>query len=256
MVGASAGIGRDAAIRLAELGFALAVSGRRKDRLDEVAAATGATPIAADLADPDQCERLVSEAAGALGGIDLIVHAASESRLRLLRDADSAEWSRVLSANVIGPALVVRAAVPHLAAGSVVCLLSSETVGGPYPGIVPYTVSKAGLEELTRGLRAEHPEFRFCCLRVGATIGTDFARDFDVDLAGELLPRWIAMGKIPARMMGAKELGRALADLLAVAVRSPGLDIQDVVIRAPGGPYLGDAASMTDRMASQAEQPE
>lgn len=256
MVGASAGIGREAAIRLAELGFALAVSGRRKDRLDEVAAATGATPISADLADPDQCARLVAEAAGCLGGIDLIVHAASESRLRLLRDADSTEWSRVLSANVVGPALVVRAAVPHLAAGAVVCLLSSETVGDPYPGIVPYTVSKAGLEELARGLRAEHPEFRFCCLRVGATVGTDFARDFDVDLAGDLLPRWIAMGKIPARMMEASELGRALADVLAVAVRSPGLDLQDVVVRAPGGPYLGDAVSMTDRMRDQVEQPD
>jgi NAD(P)-dependent dehydrogenase (short-subunit alcohol dehydrogenase family) len=238
VIGASAGIGRAIALRLGELGFDLALVGRRQDRLDEVATATGGTPIVADVADPAQCRSLVVDAASALGGIDLVVHAASVSRLRLLVDASPEYWSEVLGTNVIAPALVVGAAVEHLSPGAVVCLISSESVGNPYAGIVPYVVSKAALEELARGIRAEHPELRVCCLQVGATNDTEFGRDFDMDLAATLLPQWIALGKLPAKFMAASELGGVIAETMALAVRSSGLDVQTMVVRAPGGPMV------------------
>jgi NAD(P)-dependent dehydrogenase (short-subunit alcohol dehydrogenase family) len=239
VVGASAGIGRAAAVRLAGLGYTVVAVGRREDRLAQLAQFAGSTAVhavRADVSDPAQCEELVEKAVGVLGEIDLLLYTASASRLALLRDVDSAGWSAILATNVVGPALVVRACLGHLSPGSVSCLVSSESVGDPFPGIGPYAVSKAGLEELVRGLRCEHPELRFCCLRVGATMGTDFARDFDPDLVERLFPRWMGAGKIPSQLMDAGELGAAVAELLDVAVRSPRLDLQDVVIRAPGGP--------------------
>ena len=45
----------------------------------------------------------------------------------------------------------------------------------PYHGLIPYGSSKAALEEVVRGLRLEHPELRFGCIRVGQTMPTDFA---------------------------------------------------------------------------------
>lgn len=243
VIGASAGIGRATAIRLAALDYELVVVGRRLDRLEQVARQTGrAHPVVADLDDAGQCAAVVRRAVEALGGIDLVVHAASASRLSMLQHTGADEWAGLLRTNLVAPALVVGAALEHLAEAAVVCLLSSEAVGHPHPGLVPYAVSKAALEELVRGFRVEHPEFRFCCLRVGATDGTEFARDFSPELGAELFPRWIASGQIPARTMRADVLGGAIADALALAVRTPGLDLQDMVIRAPGGPYQGDAA--------------
>ncbi len=254
VLGASAGIGRATAMRLAELGYELVIVGRRKDRLDEVARRTGrAHPVVADLGQPDECVRVVDEAVQVMGGIDLIVHAAGSSRLSLLRSADANEWAAVLQTNVVAPALVVGAALDHLSSPGVVCLLSSEAVGNPHLGLVPYAVSKAALEELVRGFRVEHPELRFCCLRVGATDGTEFARDFSPELGAELFPHWIASGQMPARMMEAEVLGGAVADTLDLAVRTPGLDVQDLVIRAPGGPYKGDIAFMLEKVESIAD---
>ena len=248
VVGGSSGIGRATAVRLAELGCAVVVVGRREDRLDEVAARTGAHAVVADVAEPEQCRALVEEAARRLGGIDLIVHAASASGLSLLRHTTSEDWLGVLRTNVVGPAMVVQAALPRLGESAVVCVVSSESVGNPYPGLVPYGVSKAAVEELVRGLRIEHPEVRFCCLRVGSTDGTDFARDFSPELGAELFPRWIAMGRMPAKMMGVDELGRTIADTMAAALATPGLDMQDLVIRAAGGTYSGDAGFMLDHV--------
>jgi NAD(P)-dependent dehydrogenase (short-subunit alcohol dehydrogenase family) len=249
VVGASAGIGRATAERLAELGYQIAAVGRRRDRLATVAATTGATAIEADVSEPADCERLVAEAVDALGELDLIVHAASASGLAVLAETDASYWHRVLHTNVVGPSLVLRAALPHLRERTVACLLSSEIVGQPYVGLTPYAVSKAALEESVRGWREEHPELRLCCLRVGATSGTDFARDFAPDVAERLLPTWIAQGRIPDTFMDAAELGGAIADTLDLAVRRPGLDVQDLIIRAPGGAHRGT----TDHLIAEVE---
>jgi NAD(P)-dependent dehydrogenase (short-subunit alcohol dehydrogenase family) len=257
VVGASAGIGRATAVRLAELGYRVAVVGRRKDRLDDVVAQMGdGHSVSGDLSESAQCEGVVEEAVAGLGGIDLLVYAASASRLSRLADVDADMWTSVLQTNLVAPALVVRASLPHLAPGAIVCLMSSEAVGNPHEGLVPYAVSKAALEELVRGLRNEHPDLRFCCLRVGATEGTEFARDFSPELGAELFPRWIATGRMPAQMMQVAELGNAIADTLAVAAGSPGVDLQDLVIRAPGGTYRGDSGFMLDKVeeASEAAQ--
>jgi NAD(P)-dependent dehydrogenase (short-subunit alcohol dehydrogenase family) len=249
VVGASAGIGREVGLVLAALGAQVAFHGRRRDKLEEAVKRAGSGfAVVADLCDPEGCESLVAEAADRLGGIDIIVHAASLSGLGLVRDTPASEWARVYAANVIGPAMVVRAALPRLSPHAVAAFLSSESVGAPYHGLVPYNSSKAALEEVVRGLRLEHPEHRFACIRVGQTTPTDFARDFSPELAGELLPKWIAIGRIPAQSMDVEEVGRAIAYSLAVAVTTPTVEFQDMVLRAPGGPFLGDASGMVEQV--------
>jgi len=107
---------------------------------------------------------------------------------------------------------------------------------------------------MVRGVRVEHPEFRFSCLRVGATNGTEFARDFDIDLAGELTPIWINNGNIPTNFMTAQGLGRAVARICAIAVEFDDIDYQDLVLRGTGGPFYGGMdAMMANLEDSQAE---
>jgi NAD(P)-dependent dehydrogenase (short-subunit alcohol dehydrogenase family) len=245
VVGASSGIGREVALRFAALGADVAFHGRRRDRLEEaVTRSGGGHVVVADVSDPAQCDALVAEAVAELGGLDALVFAASSSRLSLVQDTDAEEWARVFASNVIAPALVARATLPHLSPGGVCAFISSESVGAPYHGLIPYGASKAALEEVVRGLRIEHPAHRFACIRVGNTAPTEFGRDFSPELAGELMPKWVALGRIPAEAMDAEELGRAIADTVAITLASPSIELQDMVVRAPGGHFAGDVTSL------------
>ena len=147
--------------------------------------------------------------------------------------------------------MLVQAALPHLGEGSITAFISSDIVGQPYHGLTHYASSKAALEEVVRGLRFEHPEHRFSCIRVGPTFGTDFARDFDPDIAGDLLPKWMALGRLPAQMMDAAEVGRAIADTLALAYTTPTVEFQDLILRPPGGPQLSGSETLLAQLEEQ-----
>lgn len=238
VVGASSGIGRALAAELTAMGAQVGWCGRRAELLEEAIAECGGTgvPLPADIATGDGCAVLGSAVAAEMGPVDLLVIASGASGVTMLRDADGAWWDRLLRTNVVGPSLVVRHLLGRFAPDAIVAMLSSESVGRPYPGLVPYAASKAALEELVRGWRSEHPELRFARVTVGATDGTDFARDFDPDLAGALFVGWVNAGAIPARPMQASEVGVSIARALGHAVVVPGVDLQDLVLRSPGPP--------------------
>lgn len=247
IVGASAGIGRAAAQAVAALGANVGAVGRRPDRLEALVEELGrGVALAADIRDPLQCGEVVERAAAALGRVDALIFAASASSLALTKDADAETWRAVLETNVMAPALVTRSLLPHLAPRAFLAYLSSEVVGQPYHGLVHYAASKAALEELVRGLREEHPAHGFCCMRVGATIDTEFARDFSGQLSAQLLPEWMARAKLPASFMVSHDVGTAIAQAVAVALSLPGLDVQDFTLRPAGGPLVGSLQDLAD----------
>jgi len=240
VVGASSGIGRAVAAELTRRGAAVGWCGRRADVLAEAIGAAGgegtSVSLPADISTEAGCRSVAATAHERLGPLDLLVVASGTSGVTMLRDADAECWDQLLRTNVVGPSLVVRHLLGHFATDAVVAMLSSESVGRPYAGLVPYAASKAALEELIRGWRAEHPELRFARVTVGATDGTEFARDFDPELMGALFTRWVAAGVIPDRLMHADQVGASIAHTLARAVLVPGIDVQDLVLRSPGGP--------------------
>jgi NAD(P)-dependent dehydrogenase (short-subunit alcohol dehydrogenase family) len=250
VIGASSGIGRAAARCLSAWGASVVLVGRRRHLLEELVEEMGAGfAVDADLRDPEQCHSLVERAAGKVGQIDALVFAASASTLAMTADAGADVWRMVLDTNVMAPALVTRSLLPHLTPGAFLGYLSSEIVGQPYHGLAHYAASKAALEELVRALRVEHPLYRFCCIRVGATPDTDFARDFSPELAAELFPQWIARAKLPSSFMNAHEVGSAIAGAVAIAFASPGVDVQDLTLRPPGGPMTGDSGNLVEMIA-------
>jgi NAD(P)-dependent dehydrogenase (short-subunit alcohol dehydrogenase family) len=250
VVGASSGIGRATAAWLGERGARVAAVGRRGKLLEElVAEISGGVAIEADLRDPDQCQALVDKAVAALGKFDALVFAASASTLAMTADAGADVWRSVMETNVIAPALVTRSLLPHLTPAAFLGYLSSEVVGQPYHGLAHYASSKSALEELVRALRVEHPSYRFCCIRVGATMDTEFARDFSPELAAELSRHWIARAKIPENLMISADLGRAIGGAVAIALATPGVDLQDLTLRPPGGPFSGELPNVAEQIA-------
>jgi NAD(P)-dependent dehydrogenase (short-subunit alcohol dehydrogenase family) len=225
VVGASSGIGRAIASRAVDEGEAVVAAARRVDLL----AGLGAEAVACDVRRHSDCEAVVAEAVARLGGVDVVVYAAGVSPLVALADAGSDVWHDVLETNVIGAALVVRAALPHLleTSGTAV-FLSSDSVPRPYPGLVAYAASKAALNTLVAGWRAESPGVTFTRVSVGPTV-TGFADGWSPDHVAEYFGRWEreAYLKSGQRVMTPDDVA---TEVLHV-VRSP-VHLDEVVVRA------------------------
>jgi NAD(P)-dependent dehydrogenase (short-subunit alcohol dehydrogenase family) len=237
VVGGSAGIGQAFAVRAGQAGAKLAVVGRRADRLDETVdrAGGGGTAIVADLRDADDCARVGAEAAAALGTIDLVFIAAGAAALRWVDEATAADWAVAFETNVIGVNLVIKALCPALEPGTIVAACSSESVGHPHSGLVPYGASKAALEESLRGWRIEHPEFRFSCVAVGATVPTDFGTSFDPDTLTRAMELWARHGLARADIMKTDEVAEVLVGTFGIAAAYPGVGIEHLTVRSPAG---------------------
>ena len=234
VVGASAGIGRECAASFARSGARVMAVGRREGNLRQLASEVPLEWCAADITETGQPQRIIAETVNSFGGIDILVNVAAASPMVKLADVSADEFINVFASNVVAPSQVCQAALAFLSENAIVGFVSSETVGRPRHGLVPYGSSKAALEELVNGWRVENPTHRFATMRVGATIGTDFGRDFGGDLLGDCLQEWIKGGHLSAAMMTPGEVGGALAEVLAVAFLHPGVELTDFSLRPPG----------------------
>ncbi len=225
VVGASSGLGRSIATGLGRRGATVALLARRNDRLVDAAkeAGPGAMAVVCDVTDDGSCRAAVEEAARGLGGIDALVYATGIGPLGRLVDVSADTWRRIFATNVIGAALVTAAAVPHLtASGGVAAYLSSisASVTPPWPGLGAYASSKAALDTLVEAWRTEHPAVGFTRVIVGDCAGgegasaTEFASDWDWDLAGELHPIWQARNYLTGSLMEVDELVRVVDTVL------------------------------------------
>lgn len=238
VVGASSGLGRAIGVGLGRQGDRVALLARRRDRLEVAAreAGAGAIAIACDVTDEKSCQAAIDEAADSLDGIDGLVYAPAVGPLQPIADVSAETWRRVLDTNVIGASLITAAALPRLIESrGVAAYLSS--VGGshtpPWPGLGAYTVSKAALERLVEAWRAEHPTVGFCRVVIGDTAGgegpntTEFANQWDTDLAARLMPLWLEQGLMVGSLLDVEEIVRVVRVVLDTGA---GATIRSVVI--------------------------
>jgi len=157
VTGGGTGIGAAIARRLARDGYAVCISGRRREPLEEVAAETGALPVAADTGDEGDVERLLETVAERLGHISALVCNAGTSAGGTVLEQTSERWERVLRTNLTGAFLACRAALPQLleTKGAIVTVAS---LGGlrAAPASAAYAASKAGLVMLTQCIALDH----------------------------------------------------------------------------------------------------
>ena len=161
ITGASQGLGRALALAFAREGARVVVNARSEESVGPVAREvedTGAEvlAVAADVSKGADAERLVDETANHFGSIDVLVNNAGLLGPRVvIEEYPEDEWRRVIDANLTGPFLVSRAAIPHLSAGgSIINVVSGVSVEGRAEWGA-YSVSKFGVEGLTQILAAE-----------------------------------------------------------------------------------------------------
>jgi pteridine reductase len=155
VTGGTGRVGSAIAARLEADGFGVLAAGRRDG----------------DLSDPGAVRALVEQAAGKLGGLDLVVQAAGDGfEPRPIADVGEEDWDRAFGATAKGSFFLAQAAAPHLRASDLGLLVLIEDVAAyqPWPAFAPHCAAKAAQAMLTRVLaRALGPDVRVCGVAPG-----------------------------------------------------------------------------------------
>jgi NAD(P)-dependent dehydrogenase (short-subunit alcohol dehydrogenase family) len=162
VTGGSRGIGRACAMAFAERGARVAVNYRANAAAAQATLAElpGGPHVAlqADVADPEQAQRLVAAAVQSLGGLDILVNNAGIFVDHVLEEVGYDQWQdawdRVLRTNLIGPANVCYCAARHMIArgGGKIVNVSSRGAFRGEPDGPAYGASKAGLNSMSQSL--------------------------------------------------------------------------------------------------------
>ena len=164
ITGASDGLGRATAEKLAAEGCKVAICARRETHLREVAeaiaAATGAEVLAvpADVSKAADIERFVEAAVDRFGGVDIAVNNAGKSAAASLEEVDDEAWQEDLELKVMGAVRVCRLVVPIMRARGGGSIVNATIVGGKAPPArqLPTSVSRAAGINLTKSLANEY----------------------------------------------------------------------------------------------------
>lgn len=162
VTGAGVRVGRAIALGLGRAGADVALHFRGSREGAESAAreieGTGSRTavVRGDLARPDDCRRVVRESIAALGGLDFLVHSASNFHRAALAETDEDLWDSSMDVNARAGFLLAREAAPTLTArkGRVV-LVSDFLAESPARNYLAHSVSKAAVEGLVRALAIE-----------------------------------------------------------------------------------------------------
>ena len=157
ITGATGGIGRAIAEALRNRGATVALSGTREEVLRSLAEELDAVPLACDLADREEVQRLPVRAQEALGGLHILVNNAGITRDGLALRMSDDDWDRVLEVNLGACFRLARSALRGMMRQRWGRIISISSVVGHTgnPGQANYAAAKAGLAGMTRSLALE-----------------------------------------------------------------------------------------------------
>lgn len=227
VTGASRGIGRAIALRLAAEGADVAVNYRRDaEAADAVVGeirALGRRAVAAPASvdDADADEAMVAAVLAELGPVDILVHSAGiASRGNAVADTDPGELARVMATHAFGAHHLCRLLIPGMrtAERADVVLISSIAGATPKAGGAPYNMAKAALEALAATLAQEE-------LRHGIRVNVVAPGLVATDM-GDRLARAVAGVDVAAELDSSSPFGRVcrpedVADVVAFLVSTP-----------------------------------
>jgi len=234
VTGASRGIGRAIALRLAADGFQVVINyaGNAAKAQEVVAAiqASGGQAVAvqANVSQPDDVQRLFASTQQAFGGVDVVVHSAGVMTMAPIATDSLDAFDRMLHVNLRGAFLVLAEAARHVRDAGRVIALSSSVIAKSFPQYGPYIASKAGVEGLARVLANELRGRRISVNAVApGPVGTELF------LEGKSAEQIAQLGRAaPLERLGEPE------DIAAVVAFLAGPDggwVNGQVVRANGG---------------------
>jgi NAD(P)-dependent dehydrogenase (short-subunit alcohol dehydrogenase family) len=179
ITGSTSGIGRGIAEHFAALGARVVVHGRDEARARKIvarllAAGHDVDAVAGDLAQVEDCRRVVRFAIQRYGGVDVLVNNAASTARGYLEDVSVELWDTIMAVNLRAPFLCLQEAVTSMktrGGGSILNIGSVNAYIGE-PKLGPYSVSKGGLMTMTRNAASTLNRYRIRVnqLNVGWTL--------------------------------------------------------------------------------------
>jgi len=184
VTGGASGIGAATARLFAVEGATVAVFDIDAEGAAGVADEIGGHAFQVNVADTDQVEGRVHQAAEAMGGLTGLFNNAGVGNLKSLHRYSEKEWDLLINVNLKGTFNGIRAAVPIMLAAGRGSIVNMASVSGVRPtrGEAPYSAAKAGVIALTQSAALEYgPSIRVNCVSPGFihTALTDFAVQTD-----------------------------------------------------------------------------
>ena len=155
VTGGGTGIGAAITRRFVEEGAMVCISGLYREMLEKVAKSlpSGTVEICpGDTSKEGDVGRMVKTTVAFGGRLDVLVNNAAIIGSGSVADLDPDDWQKIITANLTGPFLLMRAVIPHMIEGSGGSIINIASVGGMrcLPGMPAYCTSKAGLIMLTQ----------------------------------------------------------------------------------------------------------
>jgi 3-oxoacyl-[acyl-carrier protein] reductase len=204
--GGGSGIGGGIATALAGEGARVALIGRTADRVTAAAATLGGIPVVADLATPDGPAAAVDAGVAGLGGLDLLVVNTGGPPGGTFDTLDEDAWAVAIDGTLRSVLRLLRAALPHLRAGTdpAVLIVLSSSVREPIPALTTSNVLRPGLAGLVKSLQVEIAPVRINGLAPGR-IATDRIATLDARRAAA---EGITVDEVERQMLATIPLGR------------------------------------------------
>src|SRR3982074_498696 len=161
VTGASRGIGRAIALRLAADGFGVVVNfvgntAKAEEVVNEIPSTGGrAHAIQGGVPNPEDVKQLFEKTLKASGQIDVVVNNAGIMPLSPIAKGDVATFDKVIATNLRGTFLVLAQAAQHISEGGRIIAFSSSVLAKAFPTYGAYIASKAGVEGLVHVLTNE-----------------------------------------------------------------------------------------------------
>jgi NAD(P)-dependent dehydrogenase (short-subunit alcohol dehydrogenase family) len=185
VTGAGTGIGRAIALALAREGAKVAVAGRRREKLEEVAQAIlqvggEALVTLCDVSSEADSQRAVKDAGEVFGHVNILVNNAGALSVSTVESISVEEWDRLMATNLKGPFLMSRAVLPAMrqAGGGAIVNVGSVLGLVAMKDRAAYCASKGGVTMLTKAMALDHAQenIRVNCI-CPAIVETDLIRE-------------------------------------------------------------------------------
>ena len=208
VTGATRGIGRVIAIKLAEAGAKVAVLGRDENKANNVKAEIEklggkAEVFLGDIFDDKECKRIADEVNASFGQLDILVNCAGAVTSTKIDDILRAEWDKILGVNLTGTFFMIQSALPYLRksrAGRIINISSNAGRMGGYANSQSYTASKGGVIAITKGIaRQLAPDNITVNVVCPGTTKTEMSKLYDDETTKRLI------GRIPLGRLGKPE---------------------------------------------------
>lgn len=239
VTGAGSGIGRACALALHEAGFALVLTGRRREALEATAANLPVSDVLihpADVSDEDQTQALFAATAARFGRLDLLFNNAGTGAPPVpLEDLSLKAWRRVVDVNLTGAFLCTQGAFRLMKAqdprGGRIINNGSISAHAPRPRSVAYTATKHAITGLTRSTSLDGRAYGIACGQID--IG-NAATEMTAAMAGGV-PQ--ADGSLkPEPMMDVAAVARAVCYMASLPLEA---NVQFMTVMATQMPYIG-----------------